>query len=73
MARIPINPSPSYEDQIIQEIVEYILVSDLQQRPFLTDVIYRVRTIRSGLLSGNGGGGGNNRGKREIGGYSENV
>ena len=84
LARIPTHPRPSYEDQIIQDLVNYILIRDIQQRPFLTDVIYRVRTIRSGLLSGNSGitsteGKKNNesridsRKKKELSNYNENV
>jgi hypothetical protein len=75
LARIPVCPAPSYEDEIIREIVEFILVPDLSARPFLSDVIYRVRTIRSGLLSGSrvgAGGGGAGRGNRG-GGLEDNV
>jgi hypothetical protein len=58
LSKIPQNPNPSYEDEIVREIVEFILVTEMTERPLLSDVIYRVRTIRSGLLTGGGGGGG---------------
>jgi hypothetical protein len=57
LSRVPQCPHDvaTYEDRLIGELVDYILVRDLKERPFLTEVIYRVRTVRSGLLSGGKG------------------
>ena len=45
LSKIPSPPTPSKNDKIIIELVEWMLVHDMHKRPFSSDVIARMSSI----------------------------